>query len=347
MEGEPGATGRRWTGDVVPVDLRSPLPSAVVGIVRGDGYNSPMEPDYDRILAEIAEEVRPLLPLGAPADYIPALARVPRDRFGMAVRTLEGRVHAVGDASIPFSIQSISKVFTFILALRAVGDRLWDRIQREPSGDPFNSPILLEQERGIPRNPFINAGALVVADILLEAIQDPREELLRFLRARSGSESVRVDPEVAESERSTGHRNAALAYLLKSFGNLRNRVEEVLDFYFFQCSLEMDCRDLASSFLFLANRGLCPVSGERILEPSPAKRTAALMLTCGTYDAVGDFVYRVGLPAKSGVGGGIAAILPGRLAAAVWSPGLNSKGNSLAGTQALELFTTRTGISIF
>lgn len=306
-----------------------------------------MEPDYDRILADIAQEVRPLLALGAPADYIPALARVPRDRFGMAVRTLEGRIHAVGDADEPFSIQSVSKVFTFILALRSAGDGLWDRIQREPSGDPFNSPILLEQERGIPRNPFINAGALVVADILLEALEDPREELLRFVRARSGSGAVRADPEVAESERSTGHRNAALAHLLKSFGNLRNRVEEVLDFYFFQCSLAMSCRDLAASFLFLANRGLCPVSGERVLEPSPAKRAAALMLTCGTYDAVGDFVYRVGLPAKSGVGGGIAAILPGRLAAAVWSPGLNERGNSLAGTQALELFTTKTGMSIF
>jgi len=306
-----------------------------------------MYPDYDRILREISAEVKPLLPLGKSADYIPALARVPRDRFGMSVRTLEGRVHAVGDADEPFSIQSVSKVFTFILALRSAGDGLWDRIQREPSGDPFNSPILLEQERGIPRNPFINAGALVVADILLEALEDPREELLRFVRARSGSGAVRADPEVAESERSMGHRNAALAHLLKSFDNLRNRVEEVLDFYFFQCSLRMSCRDLAASFLFLANRGLCPVSGERILEPSPAKRAAALMLTCGTYDAVGDFVYRVGLPAKSGVGGGIAAILPGRLAAAVWSPGLNERGNSLAGTQALELFTTKTGMSIF
>lgn len=306
-----------------------------------------MEPDYDRILAEIAEEVRPLLPLGKPADYIPALARVPTDRFGMAVRTLDGGIHAIGDADEPFSIQSVSKVFTYILARRAAGDGIWDRIQREPSGDPFNSPILLEEERGIPRNPFINAGALVVADILLEKFEDPREELLRFVRARSGSEAVRADPEVAESERSTGHRNAALAHLLKSFGNLRNRVEDVLDFYFFQCALRMSCRDLAASFLFLANRGLCPVSGERILEPSPAKRAAALMLTCGTYDAVGDFVYRVGLPAKSGVGGGIAAILPGRLAAAVWSPGLNERGNSLAGTQALELFTTKTGMSIF
>ena len=187
----------------------------------------------------------------------------------------------------------------------------------------------------------------MVADILLEKFEAPRAERLRFVRARSGSEAVLADPEVAESERSTGHRNAALAHLLKSFGNLRNRVEDVLDFYFFQCSLAMSCRDLAAGFLFLANRGLCPISRQRILEPSPAKRAAALMLTCGTYDAVGDFVYRVGLPAKSGVGGGIAAILPGRLAAAVWSPGLNAKGNSLAGTQALELFTTKTGMSIF
>lgn len=303
--------------------------------------------DYDRILEEIGIEVRPLLSLGKCADYIPRLAEVPADRFGMAVRTVEGRTHTWGDAALPFSIQSISKVYAFTLALRAVGDSLWKRIQREPSGDPFNSPILLEQEKGIPRNPYINAGALVVADILLSTFDDPRKELLDFVRARAGSEAVHPDAEVAASERSTSFRNAALANLLKGFGNLHNRVEDVLDFYFFQCSLAMDCRDLAASFLFLANGGLCPVSGARILDSSRAKRANALMLTCGTYNAVGDFVYRVGLPAKSGVGGGIAAVLPGSLSIAVWSPGLNERGNSLAGTEALELFTTKTGLSIF
>ncbi len=304
-------------------------------------------PDYDGILRSVHDEVRPLLGQGRVASYIPALATIPADRFGIALATPEGGRHGTGDDLVPFSIQSVSKVYTFILALGAAGDRLWERIQREPSGDPFNSPALLDEEGGIPRNPFINAGALVVADILLSAFVDPREELLRFVRSRSGSHRVRANPEVAAGERATGHRNAALAHLLASHGNLVHPVEEVLDFYCFQCSLEMDCRELAASFLFLASGGVCPVSGERILDPSPAKRATALMLTCGTYDGVGDFVYRVGLPAKSGVGGGIAAVLPGRYAVAVWSPGLNSRGNSLAGTQALELLTTMTGESIF
>lgn len=307
--------------------------------------------DYASILASVALEVQPLLAEGNVASYIPALASVPRDQFGMALVTLEdarvGSVHTVGSCLVPFSIQSISKVYTFILALQVAEDRLWDRIQREPSGDPFNSPVLLEEERGIPRNPFINAGALVVADILLSALPDPRTALLDFIRARTGSGTITDNTLVAESERATGHRNAALAHLLASHGNLENPVDTVLDFYCFQCSIEMNCRDLASSFLFLANSGLCPISGERILSPSLAKRASALMLTCGTYDAAGDFVFRVGLPAKSGVGGGIAAIFPGHYATAVWSPGLNARGNSLAGTAALELLTTRTGESIF
>jgi glutaminase len=303
--------------------------------------------DYGAILEEIAEEVRPLLDQGQVADYIPMLAEVPRERFAMAVQTVEGGHFAVGSVGEAFSIQSVSKVYTLTMALRALGDPLWERVQREPSGDPFNSLVLLEHEQGIPRNPFINAGALVVSDMLLSAYENPRQELLRFVQARAGSLSVAPDAEVEASEKACGFRNAALANFLKSFDNLRNPVEEVLDFYYHQCSYAMTCTDLARSFLFLANGGLCPWSGERVLNPSATKRINALMLTCGTYDAVGDFVYRVGLPAKSGVGGGIAAVIPGRLAVAVWSPGLNEKGNSLAGTQALERFTTKTMMSIF
>ncbi len=303
--------------------------------------------DYRSILEEIAEEVRPLLTQGQVADYIPMLAKVPRERFAMAVQTVEGESFTAGQADEVFSIQSVSKVYTLTMALRALGEPLWERVQREPSGDPFNSLVLLEHEQGIPRNPFINAGALVVSDMLLSTFEHPREELLRFVQARAGSQAVAPDAEVEASEKACGFRNAALANFLKSFGNLRNPVEDVLDFYYHQCSFAMTCTDLARSFLFLANGGHCPWSGERVLDPSATKRINALMLTCGTYDAVGDFVYRVGLPAKSGVGGGIAAVIPGRLAIAVWSPGLNEKGNSLAGTQALELFTTKTRMSIF
>jgi glutaminase len=303
--------------------------------------------DYQVVLQEIRDEVAPLIPDGQVATYIPRLATVPKERFGMAVQHLHGDLFQVGDAAEPFSVQSISKVYTVTLALMAEGDALWQRVGREPSGNPFNSLVQLEYERGIPRNPFINAGALVMADVILSHIPNAQETLLAFVRARSNNPLIRHDPEVARSEQETGFRNASLANFLKSFGNLRNDVEAVLDFYFFQCSLTMSCIDLAKSLLFLANRGRCPWTGEQLMTMSQAKRISALMLTCGTYDAVGDFVYRVGLPAKSGVGGGIAGILPNQMGLAVWSPGLNEKGNSLAGTMALELFTTKTGISIF
>lgn len=303
--------------------------------------------DYRAVLQEIRDEVSPLLPDGQVATYIPRLATVPKERFGMAVQHLHGDLFQVGDATTPFSIQSISKVYTVTLALMAEGDALWQRVGREPSGNPFNSLVQLEYERGIPRNPFINAGAMVVADVILSHFPDPRETLLAFVRARSDNPQVRYDPEVARSEKETGFRNASLANFLKGFGNLHNDVEAVLDFYFFQCALTMSCVDLAKGFLFLANRGRCPWTGEHLMSLSQAKRISALMLTCGTYDAVGDFVYRVGIPAKSGVGGGIAGIIPNQMGLAVWSPGLNKKGNSLAGTLALELFTTKTGISIF
>ncbi len=303
--------------------------------------------NYQRVLDEIIEEVRPCLEEGAVADYIPMLAAVPKSKFGMAVQTTDGQSFRAGDADENFSVQSISKVYTLTLALKYEGDALWQRVGREPSGTPFNSLVQLEYENGIPRNPFINAGAIVIADIVRSRAPDCRQTLLDFVRARSDNPSIECDPDVARSERQHGYRNAALANFIKSFGNLENDVEDVLDFYFYQCSLSMSCLDLAKAVAYLANGGRCPWSGEQVLSASQAKRINAVMLTCGTYDAVGDFAFRVGMPGKSGVGGGIVAVIPGRLSVAVWSPGLNPKGNSLAGTQALELFTTKTGISIF
>lgn len=303
--------------------------------------------DFQAILEDIAQQVRPLTAEGKVADYIPMLARVPRDKFAMAVATLDGRVYSVGDADESFSIQSISKVYTLTLALEAIGEALWARVGREPSGSAFNSLVQLESERGIPRNPLINAGAHVVADVLLSQAGDARARLLDFVRLRADDPSVQDDPDVAQSENLTGFRNRALANFLKSFGNLQHSVDAVLDFYFFQCSLAMSCNDLARGFSFLANRGVCPWTHETVLTASQAKRIGALMLTCGTYDAAGDFAYAVGIPAKSGVGGGIVGIIPNQLSVAVWSPALNAKGNSLAGTAALELFTTKTGMSVF
>ena len=304
-------------------------------------------PDYQSILDAIREETRPLLHQGHVADYIPRLACVPREKFGMAVVTLDGRLYQTGDADEAFSVQSISKVYTLTQALQSIGDRLWQRVGREPSGNAFNSLVQLELENGLPRNPFINAGALVVADVVLGSPPDPRAQLLATVRRCSGNAALRDDPEVASSEQANGFRNAALANFIRSFGKLDHSVDDVLGFYFYQCSLAMSCVDLARGFLFLANQGRCPWHGGSVLLPDQARRINALMLTCGTYDAAGDFAYHVGIPCKSGVGGGIVGVIPKQLAVAVWSPALDAKGNSLAGSAALELFTSKTGLSIF
>jgi len=298
------------------------------------------------ILRAVADAVEPLRGGGEVARYIPALARVDPRRFAMAVATVEGGIHAVGDADEPFSAQSITKVFALALALERRGDALWTRVGREPSGSPFNSLVALEYEGGVPRNPFINAGALVLADVLV-ADGGGGHPVLAFARERAASTRVRIDAEVARSEREHGHRNAALASLMKDFGNIEHRVEEVLEFYFAQCALAMSCSELARSTLFLAAAGRDPASGARVLDAQAARRINALMLTCGHYDGSGEFAFRVGLPGKSGVGGGIVAVVPGVLSAAVWSPGLDANGNSLAGTRALELFAQRTGYSLF
>ncbi|AXE27243.1 glutaminase [Streptomyces globosus] len=302
--------------------------------------------DLAGLLERIAADVAPLIGSGTPAEYIPALAEVDPRHFGMAVADLDGNVHGVGDWRVPFSAQSITKVFALALALAEGGDSLWRRVGREPSGNPFNSLVQLEHENGIPRNPFINAGALVVTDRLQTLTGDASSELLEFLRAESGNPDVSFDAEVAASEHEHGDRNAALAHFMASYGNIDNPVPALLDHYFWQCSIAMSCADLARAGLFLARHGL-RADGSRLLTRSEAKQVNAVMLTCGTYDAAGDFAYRVGLPGKSGVGGGIVAVVPGRCALAVWSPGLDSRGNSVAGVAALDRFTTLTGLSVF
>lgn len=304
-------------------------------------------PDYDTILARIAEEVHPLLQLGKVADYIAPLATVAPDQFGMAVVTLDGAVHAIGQAGLRFSIQSISKLFALTMAFGLLGDDIWQRVGREPSGNPFNSLVQLEVERGVPRNPFINAGALVITDILTSRFVQPELALLQAIRSFADCPGLDFNRAVAQAEISSAHRNLAMAHFIRSFGNLRNPVDEVVRSYCFQCSIEMNCIELARAVLFLANHGALPWSGASIISASSAKRVNALMLTCGTYDAAGDFAFRVGLPAKSGVGGGIVAVVPGVCAVCVWSPGLDHSGNSLAGVMALERFTDMTAQSIF
>ena len=305
--------------------------------------------NLDAAVREIAAEMAAQSDRGEVANYIPELARVDVGAFGIAAIDAEGQVAAAGDADAPFSIQSISKVFTLTLALGMVGDRLWRRVGREPSGNPFNSIVQLEHERGVPRNPFINAGAIAVTDVILSGHQ-PREvigEILRFLQFVAADDTIFIDHAVAESEKRTGFRNIALANYMKSFGVLDNPVDFTLGVYFHHCAIAMSCRQLAMAGRYLAHSGRNPTTGQSVVSPERARRINALMLTCGHYDGSGEFAYRVGLPGKSGIGGGILAIAPGKASIAVWSPGLDDYGNSRLGRRALESLAKRMGWSIF
>lgn len=302
--------------------------------------------DFQTILERIEPRARSVLGQGVVASYIPALACISPSRFGFALRTLAGDEAGCGDFREPFSVQSISKVFTLTLAMRLAGEDLWKHVGREPSGNPFNSLVQLESEGGVPRNPFINAGALSVADCLISRLENPKLELLRFVSELTDTELL-FDEDVASSERDTGFRNAALANFMKSFGKLGNPVEEVLDFYFHQCALRMSCAELVTALGYLANNGVQPSTGNRIVTDQQARRINALMLTCGTYDAAGEFAFSVGLPCKSGVGGGIIAVVPDHMTLAVWGPALGPSGNSVGGRHALERFVSETGLSVF
>ncbi|CAB0150586.1 Glutaminase 2 [Pseudidiomarina piscicola] len=284
---------------------------------------------------------------GKVADYIPALAQVKPDYCALTVATLDGRVTSVGDTDTPFSIQSISKIFGLMLAMERVGESLWERVQMEPSGQPFNSIVQLEWERGIPRNPMINAGAILVSDVLVSHYSASKSAVLSMVRGLCNSGNVCVDSQVHDSEREHGARNAALAYLMKSFGNIEADVEEVLDHYFWQCALTMTTEELARSLAFLANRGKCPHSGQQITSHRDAQRINALLSTSGMYDQSGQFAFTVGLPAKSGVGGGIVAIVPDYGVIAAWSPPLNSFGNSAKGMAMIRNLANQLGLSVY
>ncbi len=305
--------------------------------------------DLAGIVAQVHHDMGRHLGRGRVADYIPALARIDPRNFAISVVTCDGRTAAAGGAHIPFSIQSISKVFTLTMALNHLGGKLWDRVGREPSGSRFNSIVQLEQEKGIPRNPLINAGALAVTDALLAGGDADKTiaSIRAFMRRLAGDPSIVIDEEVAESEAQTGFRNASLANFLRAFDNLKSPVEDVLRVYFNQCAIRMNVRQLARAGLYLANRGVDPVSLGRVTTPFKSRRINAVMMTCGHYDASGDFACRVGLPGKSGVGGGILAIAPRKASICVWSPGLNAWGNSLVGSMALQRLAALTGWSVF
>lgn len=301
---------------------------------------------HQHLLEDIYLEILPLKSQGKVAAYIPELARINPDQYGVFLSFTDGQDYGFGDAQVKFSIQSISKVLSLTLAIASMGEKIFERVGVEPSGNAFNSLVQLEYEKGIPRNPLINAGAMVVCDALLDCFKEPKQEMLRFCRLLCGHENIHYNAQVAYSEKVTGFRNYALAYFLKSFNNLNHSVEEVLDLYFHFCSIEMSCEELATAFLFFANHGEMR-NHHHIISTSQVKRLNALMQTCGFYDEAGEFSYKVGLPGKSGVGGGIVAIHPLHYSVAVWSPRLNEKGNSTLGMKTLELLTTKLERSIF
>ncbi|WP_312120614.1 glutaminase B [Pantoea vagans] len=299
------------------------------------------------LLQEVLDQVRPLVHQGIVADYIPALADVAADNLAIAVCLRDGTLFQAGDAETRFSIQSISKALSLTVALTRYDDsEIWQRVGKEPSGQPFNSLVQLELEQGKPRNPFINAGALVICDLLETRLTAPRQRMLEIVRQLSQQPDINYDRHVARSEFEHSARNAAIAWLMKSFGNFDNDVTSVMQTYFHYCSLSMNCVELARTFVYLANQGKT-LDGSQMITPRQARQINALMITSGMYDGAGEFAWRVGMPAKSGVGGGIIAVIPGEMSIAVWSPGLDSAGNSLAGTAVLELLTEKLGRSIF
>jgi glutaminase len=303
--------------------------------------------NYQEILNDIFREIKAGDNPGRVASYIPELAKIDPENFGIHLTTVQNKEFGIGDYRTKFSIQSIAKVFALSQAYQLVGDKIWERIDVEPSGTPFNSLVQLESDNGIPRNPFMNAGAMVVCDILISQLENPEDRFLSFIRELAPHEAIHYSGTIAKSEKAVGYRNIALGNFLKSFGNMENDPGRVLDFYFNICSIEMTCQQLSHAFLYLANDDFRTSENRQVLSMSQAKRVNAIMQTCGFYDESGEFAFKVGLPGKSGVGGGIIAIHPDKYCIAVWSPPLNEKGNSYRGMRFLELFTTRTESSIF
>lgn len=298
--------------------------------------------DYKKIIHNIYQNICAKENKGEVAQYIPELAKVDADKFGVHLLTAEKEGFGVGDYTTKFSIQSISKVLSLSLAYKIIGDVIWERVDVEPSGNPFNSLVQLETDDGIPRNPLINGGAMVICDLLVSHLDNPKEDFLQYIRDISANQGINYSSLVAASERSVGYRNIALCNFIKSFGNMDNHPDEVLDFYFHMCSIEMTCQELTNAFMFLVKS-----DHQTVLSTRKTKRINAIMQTCGFYDESGEFSFKVGLPGKSGVGGGILALHPDKYCIAVWSPKLNKKGNSYRGMKFLEMFTDETQLSIF
>ncbi|QCX38912.1 glutaminase [Aureibaculum algae] len=306
-----------------------------------------MASNYKSIIENGYNLAKSLKDEGKIATYIPELANVDPSMFGVHMTKNDGTDFGIGNYKEKFSIQSIAKVLSLTLAIKTIGEKVWNRIDVEPSGTKFDSLLLLESYKGIPRNPFINSGAIVICDILITHLDNAPKDFLAFVRNLSDLPTLSYSDKIADSEKATGYRNVALCNFIKSFGNIKNDPAVVLDFYFDMCSLEMNCQQLSYTFSFLANGGRKLSNGEKIITNSQSKRINALMLTCGFYDESGEFAFKVGLPGKSGVGGGIVALYPHNYTIAVWSPKLNPNGNSFRGMKLLEEVTTHSELSIF
>ena len=303
--------------------------------------------DYNKLFSEINNSIAKNKTKGKVASYIPELSKINPAKFGVHLTTINNKNFSFGDSNEKFSIQSISKVLSLTLAYSIEGEKLWNRVGVEPSGTPFNSLVLLEHNKGIPRNPLINSGAIVICDILVSKLKNPKQDFLKFIRELSGNYKLNYCLKMVESEKNYGFRNVALVNLMKSFNNIENDIDIVMDFYYNLCSIEMTCQELSRTFLFLTTDGTDPISNKIILSESKSKRINAIMQLCGFYDEAGEFAFKVGLPGKSGVGGGIVAIHPNKYSIVVWSPLLNKKGNSYKGMKFLEKFTSKTQSSIF
>ncbi|MCR8645639.1 glutaminase A [Paenibacillus sp. N1-5-1-14] len=289
---------------------------------------------------------------GEVASYIPELSKKPKEALGICIIDRSNGCVTAGDVDLPFTLQSISKVFTLILALMDNGEEaVFAKVGKEPTGDDFNSMLKLELvEPGIPFNPLINAGAIVISSLIAgNSPQEKADRILQFFRKISHNHAIHVDMDVYASESASAHRNRSLAYFLKDNGVLTDEVdvEEVLDVYFRHCSIEVTCKDIARMALLLACDGTDPVTGENIIPRRYVQIAKTFMITCGMYNASGEFAIGVGLPAKSGVSGGILTLLPGRYGIAVVGPALNSKGNSVAGVHLLETLSAKFNWSMF
>jgi glutaminase len=299
----------------------------------------------DAYLARLHQDWLPD-PSGAVADYIPPLALADPDSFAIAVTTTEGHSYEVGDSRSRFTIQSISKPFTYGLALQDRGfDAVDAKVGVEPSGEAFNS-ISLAPESGRPLNPMINAGAITSTSLVAGGSAAERERRVVDFYGRFAGRSLAVDAEVYESERDTGHRNRAIGHMLRAFGVLEDDPDTALDLYFRQCSVSVSCRDLSLMAATLANGGVNPLSGERVLAREYVDRVLSVMTTCGMYDSAGEWVVDVGMPAKSGVGGGVLAVLPGQLGIAVFSPPLDRHGNSVRGVEVCRQISTDLNLNL-